>query len=41
MNFIEKYKRNHTYPMNQWTHTIGIPTIVASLVVVFYDWKLV
>ena len=26
--------------MNQFTHAIGIPMIVVSLVVVFFNWKL-
>jgi uncharacterized membrane protein YGL010W len=37
---IENYKKSHQHPMNQFTHAIGIPMIVVSLVVVFFNWKL-
>lgn len=39
-SFIEKYKAEHTHPMNRLTHTIGIPMIVISLVAVFFNWKI-
>lgn len=38
-SFLEKYRRDHTHPMNKATHAIGIPMIVISLPVVFFDWK--
>lgn len=40
MSFIESYKESHQHPFNQATHVIGIPTILASLLVMFFDWKL-
>lgn len=39
-NFLEKYRRDHTHPMNKATHAIGIPMIVVSLGVVFVNWKM-
>jgi uncharacterized membrane protein YGL010W len=39
-NFLEKYRRDHTHPMNKATHAVGIPMIVVSLGVVFTDWQL-
>lgn len=39
-NFLEKYRRDHTHPMNKATHAIGIPMIVVSLGVVFVNWRL-
>lgn len=38
MDYLENYKQTHTHPMNKLTHSIGIPMIVVSLVVVFFDW---
>jgi uncharacterized membrane protein YGL010W len=38
-DFLEKYRRDHTHPMNKATHAVGIPMIVASLGVVFFSWK--
>jgi uncharacterized membrane protein YGL010W len=37
---MARYRRDHTHPMNKATHMIGIPMIVVSLPVVFFDWKL-
>ncbi|MBI4854105.1 MAG: DUF962 domain-containing protein [Acidobacteria bacterium] len=39
-SFIEEYKAKHQHPMNKLTHSIGIPMIVISLVVVFFNWKI-
>ena len=39
-SFIEKYKAEHQHPMNKLTHAFGIPMIVASLIWVFFDWKI-
>jgi uncharacterized membrane protein YGL010W len=39
-NFLEKYRRDHTHPMNKATHAVGIPMIVVSLGVVFANWQL-
>jgi uncharacterized membrane protein YGL010W len=39
-SFLEVYRTKHTNPVNKVLHTIGIPAIVASLVVVFFNWKI-
>ena len=39
-SFLDKYRRDHTHPMNKATHAVGIPMIVLSLGVVFVNWKL-
>ena len=39
-SFVEEYKAKHQHPINKLTHTIGIPMIVISLIVVFFNWKL-
>lgn len=38
-SFLDKYRRDHTHPMNKATHAIGIPMIVVSLPIVFFNWK--
>jgi len=30
---LEKYRQDHQHPVNKALHTVGIPTIVASLLV--------
>ncbi len=37
--WIDRYRADHTHPLNHLTHFIGIPAIVASLVVVFINWR--
>ncbi|TCP53710.1 uncharacterized protein DUF962 [Tumebacillus sp. BK434] len=39
LSFMERYNRDHQHPMNKLTHAIGIPMIVVSLPLVFWDWK--
>jgi uncharacterized membrane protein YGL010W len=39
-SFLEKYRAEHTHPMNRLTHSIGIPMIVLSLGIVFFDWRI-
>jgi uncharacterized membrane protein YGL010W len=39
-SFIETYKAKHQHPLNKLTHSIGIPLIVISLPLFFYDWRL-
>ncbi|MGE5703595.1 MAG: Mpo1-like protein [Clostridia bacterium] len=39
LSFMEKYKRDHQHPVNKLTHAIGIPMIVISLPLFFWDWK--
>ena len=38
-SFIENYKAKHTHPVNKLTHTIGIPMIVFSLPLFFFNWR--
>ncbi|OUU25891.1 MAG: hypothetical protein CBC13_01395 [Planctomycetia bacterium TMED53] len=38
-SWIDRYHADHKHPLNHATHVIGIPAIVASLVVVFFDWR--
>ena len=38
-SFIENYKAKHQHPLNRLTHNIGIPMIVVSLVLVFFNWR--
>lgn len=38
-SFLETYRSKHQHPVNRALHTIGIPTIVVSLIVVFFDWR--
>lgn len=38
MNFLEEYKQSHTHPLNHLTHAIGIPMIVVSLPLFFWNW---
>lgn len=37
--FLERYQADHTHPINHLTHAIGIPMIVVSLGVLFFNWK--
>ena len=37
--WIDRYHADHNHPLNHLTHFIGIPAIVVSLVVVFFNWK--
>ncbi len=39
-SFLENYREKHQHPMNRLLHTFGIPTIIISLIVVFFNWKL-
>jgi uncharacterized membrane protein YGL010W len=38
-SFIENYKAKHQHPLNRLTHSIGIPLIVISLPLFFFDWR--
>ena len=38
-SFIENYKAKHTHPLNKLTHSIGIPMIVVSLPLFFFNWR--
>lgn len=37
---LEKYQQDHQHPVNKATHYIGIPMIIISLGVLFWDWKI-
>jgi uncharacterized membrane protein YGL010W len=36
---MEDYKAKHRHPLNKLTHSIGIPMIVVSLPLFFFDWR--
>lgn len=38
-SFMENYKAKHRHPLNRLTHSIGIPMIVISLPVLFFNWR--
>src|SRR5436190_21664137 len=38
-SFIENYKAKHQHPLNRLSHSIGIPLILISLVLVFFNWR--
>jgi uncharacterized membrane protein YGL010W len=38
-SFVENYKSKHRHPLNRLSHTIGIPLIVISLPLFFFNWR--
>ena len=38
-SFMENYKEKHRHPLNKLSHSIGIPMIVVSLPLFFFNWK--
>ena len=38
-SFVETYKAKHRHPVNKLTHAVGIPMIVVSLPLFFWDWR--
>jgi uncharacterized membrane protein YGL010W len=38
-SFLESYKEKHQHPLNKLCHSIGIPMIVVSLPLFFFNWK--
>lgn len=36
---MEDYKAKHRHPLNRLTHSIGIPMIVVSLPLFFFNWR--
>jgi uncharacterized membrane protein YGL010W len=38
-SFVENYKAKHQHPLNKLMHTIGIPMIVVSLPLFFWNWR--
>jgi uncharacterized membrane protein YGL010W len=39
MTFVENYREKHQHPVNRALHTVGIPMIVISLPLFFWDWR--
>jgi len=35
----QNYKSKHTHPLNRLSHSIGIPLIVISLPLFFFNWR--
>lgn len=38
-DLIANYKEKHPHPLNRLSHSIGIPLIVISLPLFFFDWR--
>lgn len=38
-SFVDNYKEKHQHPLNRLTHTVGIPMIVVSLPLFFFNWR--
>ena len=38
-SFIDNYKAKHQHPLNKLSHSIGIPLIVLSLPLFFFNWR--
>ena len=38
-DFLGNYKAKHQHPLNRLTHSIGIPLIVISLPLFFFNWR--
>ena len=38
-SFVENYKEKHQHPLNRLMHSIGIPLIVISLPLFFFNWR--
>jgi uncharacterized membrane protein YGL010W len=38
-SFVGNYKSKHRHPLNRLSHTIGIPLIVISLPLFFFNWR--
>ncbi len=38
-SFMENYKEKHRHPLNRLSHSIGIPMIVVSLPLFFFNWR--
>ena len=39
-SFIDNYKAKHQHPLNRLMHSVGIPLIVISLPLFFFNWRL-
>ena len=38
-DLISNYKAKHQHPVNRFLHTIGIPTIIVSYPLFFFNWR--
>ncbi|HEX5833376.1 MAG TPA: DUF962 domain-containing protein [Pyrinomonadaceae bacterium] len=38
-SLLANYKAKHQHPLNRLSHSIGIPMIVISLPLFFFDWR--
>ena len=38
-DLLANYKAKHQHPLNRLTHSIGIPMIVVSLPLLFFNWR--
>ena len=38
-SFVENYKAKHRHPLNKLSHTIGIPMILVSVPLFFFNWR--
>src|SRR5438046_10750424 len=38
-SFIDNYKSKHRHPLNRLSHSIGVPMIVLSVPLFFFDWR--
>jgi uncharacterized membrane protein YGL010W len=38
-SFVDNYKSKHRHPLNRLSHSIGIPMIVVSLPLFFFNWR--
>ena len=39
-SWLDRYKASHQHPVNHLCHAIGIPLIVVSLPLAFWNWRL-
>lgn len=39
MSFFDEYKLKHQHPLNRAAHWVGIPSIVISLPLFFFNWQ--
>src|SRR6185369_1824815 len=38
-DLLANYKAKHQHPLNRLTHSVGIPMIVVSLPLFFFNWR--
>ena len=39
-DYVSNYRAKHQHPLNRLLHTIGIPTIIISCPLFFFNWRL-